>query len=245
MRFSTFVLFASAFAASLATPAPQTTASIDSLTSQAAAAVDQLTHLTDIGSRIAALSSTPTTVEAVYHMNGILSSLVPTDLLSGILGGLLGSGLGGLLNGESGLLSGLLSSDALGGLLGGVSGNLLGGLLGGSLGSLLGGNDVLSGILGGGGGGGGLLGGILGGGGGGGLLVSVTALLNLFPGLGAAGGTDLVAELLDVVQGLVGTLTGILPDAQLCACGRSAVLRQNVEALLEANKEQLGPIRIR
>ncbi|KAJ7617506.1 hypothetical protein DFH06DRAFT_1342921 [Mycena polygramma] len=239
MRFSTFVLFASAFASSLATPAPQTTASIDSLTSQASAAVDQLTHLTDIGSRIAALPSTPTTVEAVYHMNGIVSSLVPSGLLSGLLGGL--GGLGGLLGGDSSIVSGLLSGDLLGSVLGGVGGNLLGGLLSGLLGSLLGGDDILSGIL----SGGGLLGGILGGGGGGGLLVSITALLNLFPGLGASGGTDLVTELLDVVQGLVGTLTGILPDAQQCACGRSAVLRENVEALLEANRNQLAPIRIR
>ncbi|KAJ6504679.1 hypothetical protein C8R47DRAFT_1209947 [Mycena vitilis] len=112
MPFSTFVLFASAFASSLATPAPQTTASIDSLNSQGAAAVDQLTHLTDIGSRIAALPSTPATVEAVYHMNGILSNLV----LSGFLGGLLGSGigeLGGLLGGDSSIVSGLLSGDVL------------------------------------------------------------------------------------------------------------------------------------
>lgn len=155
--------------------------------------------------------------------------------MGGLLGG--GGGLGQILNGNGGILSGLLSGDLLGDLLGGSGGGLLNGLLGGDLlGGLL--NGLLGGLL----GDGGLLGGLLGGGDGSGLLVSISGLLDLFPGLGASCGTDLVSELLDVVQSLVGSLNDILPDAQQCACGQSQTLKAEVAALIKANKDQLAPI---
>ncbi|KAJ6585397.1 hypothetical protein B0H19DRAFT_1059628 [Mycena capillaripes] len=243
MRFSTFVLFASTFASSLAAPAlqttaapqPQTTASVDSLVSQSSVVLMHLTRLNAIGARIAANSSTsaPEINAAIYHINRVVAKLVPVQsdgLLDGLLGRLLGGGcgLGEILSGNGGILSGLLSGDLIGGLLG--SDGLLGGLIEGLLRNVLGGD-------------GGLLGGLLGGGDGG-LLSSITGLLNLFPGLDVSCGTDLVGELLEVVQSLVGTLTGILPDAQQCACGENRVLKANVASLIKANKDQLAPIRI-
>ncbi|KAJ7017192.1 hypothetical protein C8F04DRAFT_1406131 [Mycena alexandri] len=117
------------------------------------------------------------------HIDNVFGTLIPSGLLDGllgrILGGLLEGGLGdllGRLGGNGGLLGGLLLSDLLGGLLG---------LGWWSLGLLGGGN-------------GGLLGGLLGGGNGG-LLVSITGLLNFFPGLSSSCGTDL-GELLEIIQ---------------------------------------------
>ncbi|KAJ6583984.1 hypothetical protein DFH09DRAFT_1434009 [Mycena vulgaris] len=250
MRFSTFVLFASFLAPSLASPAPST-APVDSLVNKTANVVSHLTRLNALGTQISANSSSSSSAVnavAVHHINRVVSSLVNVQsggLLDGLLGGLLGGGgLGQLLSGDGSILSGLLPGDLIGGLLGGDGGGILGGLLGGNLlGGLL--NGLLGGLLGGllSGDGGGLLGGLLGGGNGG-LLVSITGLLNIFPGLGSLCGTDLVGELFDIVQGLVGELTSLLPDAQQCDCGQDQVLRANVAALIKANKAQLAPIRI-
>ncbi|KAJ7364948.1 hypothetical protein DFH08DRAFT_950492 [Mycena albidolilacea] len=242
MRFSTFVLFASTFASSLAAPAPQNDASVDSLVSQANNTIVRLVNINSIAAQMAAKSSTstPEIDAATRHVDNMLASLVPTHygsdgLLGGLLGGLGGDcGLGQLLGGNGGILDGLLSGSVLGGLLG--SNNLLGGLLGGLVGPLLGDGGLLGGLF-----GGGLLGGILGGGNGG-LAGSIAGLLDLIPGLSSSCGTDLVGQLLSEVQGLVGQLTDILPGAQQCACGHSYILKNSLAELIKANMGKLGPI---
>ncbi|KAJ7741343.1 hypothetical protein B0H16DRAFT_1694047 [Mycena metata] len=268
MRFSTFVLFASSFASSLAAPAvslvrflesfpsytlqPENVRSVDTLTSGSSDVITYLTRLHDVGAQIKTSTSTPDTHAAVTHIDNVVGTLIPSGLLDGLSGGLLGGllgggllegGLGDLLGGNGRLLGGLLPGDLLGGLLGSSDGGLLGGVLGdgGLLGGLLGGGSggLLGGLLG--GGGGGLLGGLLGGGNGG-LLVSITGLLDLFPGLSSSCGTDLLGELLEIVQGLVASLNVILPDAQQCGCGQNQALKANVAAMIKANEDKLGPL---
>ncbi|KAJ7780783.1 hypothetical protein DFH07DRAFT_439771 [Mycena maculata] len=233
MRFSTVVLFTSSLASTLATPAlfqPQT---VDSLVSKASIVITHLTQLTALGTQIAKTpSSAPEIPGAVEQINSIVGTLVPVEagglldeLLDSILGG--GGGLGLLLGGDQSIVSGLLPGNLLGGLLDGnglLGGDLLTGLLNGVLGGLLGG---------------GLLGGLLSGGG---LLVSISGLLEVFPGLGASCGTDLVSELLGVVQSLVASLTSIVPDAQGCDCEDDETLRAGVAALIKSSQNQLAPI---
>ncbi|KAJ7845349.1 hypothetical protein B0H14DRAFT_2774330 [Mycena olivaceomarginata] len=231
MRFSTFVLFASTFASSLAAPAPQNDASVDSLVSQANNTIVRLANINSIAAQMAAKSSTstPEIDAATRHVDNMLASLVPTHygsggLLGGLWGGLGGdSGLGQLLGGNGGILDREVN-------------NLLGGLLGGLVGPLLGDGGLLGGLL-----GGGLLGGILGGGNGG-LAGSIAGLLDLIPGLSSSCGTDLVGQLLSEVQGLVEQLTDILPGAQQCACGHSYILKNSLAELIKANMGKLGPI---
>ncbi|KAJ7256827.1 hypothetical protein B0H12DRAFT_485247 [Mycena haematopus] len=259
MRFSTFVLFASTFASALSAPAPRNDSSsyIDSLVSQTSVVIVRLTRLNGLGARIIAnysIRSTPGIDAAMDLIDDIVDRLIPVrsdDLLSGLLDDFLGGGggLGQILNGNGVLLSGLFSDDLLGSLLGsdGLLGSLLGGLLGGDgglLGGLLGGDGggLLGGLLGGRDGDGGLLGGLLGRRDGG-LAESVAGMLDLFPALNSSCGTDIVSELLEAVQGLVETLTGLLPDAQQCACGGSRTLKANVAALIKANIDQLVPTR--
>ncbi|KAJ7701433.1 hypothetical protein B0H17DRAFT_1128229 [Mycena rosella] len=212
MHFSTSVLFASSVTLSLVSPAPQTTPSIDSLVSQTSTVMTHLTNLCTLGVQIAVNSSSvPEASAAIHHINHIVAILIASQsggLLSGSLGGS-NSRLLGILSRDGSILSGLLSGDLLGDLLCGstssrilssiLRGNLLGGLLNGLLRGLLS-KD------------GGLLGELLGSSGSAGLLSSITGLLNLFPGLGSSCGIDLVGELLGVVQGLVGSLTSLLPD---------------------------------
>ncbi|KAJ7464790.1 hypothetical protein B0H11DRAFT_76406 [Mycena galericulata] len=245
MRFSTFALFASSLASSLAAPAPQTTTpTAASLVSNVSTVITQLTRLNTVGAQIATTpSSAPEINGAIQHINRVVSTLVPVEGSGGLLGGLLGGlgdcGLGQIMSGNGDVLSGLLSGDPLGDLLCGTNGGgILSGLLGGDLLS-----GLLDGLLGGvlGGGGGGLLGGLLGGGDGG-LLASISGLLNLFPGLGSSCGTDLVSELLDIVESLVGSLTSLLTDGQNCGCGDDEVLRARVASMIKANEGQLAPI---
>ncbi|KAJ7638228.1 hypothetical protein FB45DRAFT_1131644 [Roridomyces roridus] len=182
-------------------------------------------------------------------LDGLLGSDPLGDLLcngGGILSGLLG---------DDGLLGGLLDPNGLGGLLGGLLGGGDGsGSGGGLLGGLLGGGDgggLLGGLLGGGGDGsdggngglGGLLGGLLGGGA---LLGPIGGLLGGSSDLGSACGIPTVSLVVNILQGLVVDLNGLLSLGSQCTpCGSDSEFDALFGGLMRDNAAKLAAVSLR